>query len=839
MKRARIAKLLSRSVKLRLPLTLITAGTGYGKTTALTCFYDSFRRSHTDALSFFISCSCPHSQPYGGESWTIWSVLHQNLCIDGEYLSPSTLQAPRSHRQCIEWVTSTVRTCRGRELYIILDDYQDLEDADFNTLIGYIAHSGPPGIHLIVSSRTFPTTLDHSMADVSDTLFLCAQDFALTEEELGDYLVWRDLSPPRSEVKRLLAESEGWFPAVVDGIEMYLTHGTVLFSHRPYLFLRERELVSFSKRQLNLLSLLSTVELFDAELASILMRQSVTRQELFLLASGHSFISVDVITGMYRMHPMLKRVLSGVYEQELAAMSVPEAERARRELFSAAGAFYLDKGLHLPGYKALIDAQDYEQIMSRLEVLPDAVLLEQYPDFFVRLFSRIPRKTLEHYIYVWLKYIGFMMTNIDAELASRQIQELYAIMGRSSLTDSAQKQIRGELALIESYACFNDIKGMHRLMDRALRLLKGPSLIANPQKVITFGSPHILFLYVREGGTFHKSVSTLRDLFHLYHTLSRGCGTGFDNLLQAEYSLETGDLKTAEEGALYAYHQGDLDRQEEIVAATLFTRGRIAYMRSERERVKAIRKELSRLTERTENPIVRGQIDLSCAYLSALCDREPHIETWISGCEVKNYQVLYQAYGFIAVVYGRYLLTTAQHVRLLAYIPHIMRQCTLFSNQLGILHGILLHSSALYAIGEKEEAKKVLLDALHTGWQDNLISIFAEYGATLTLPVERLVQEQEEDPTDESYSTYLSGVLQVMKRVSSFDRSPREEQIRLTRREREVLRHLCEGLSNQDIADTLSVAEVTVRKHLNALYRKLGVSNRTEAVRTTFLNQLM
>ncbi|MBN2860522.1 MAG: hypothetical protein JXK93_09695, partial [Sphaerochaetaceae bacterium] len=626
MKRARIGKLLARSVRLRLPLTLITAGSGYGKSTALTCFYDSFRRSHPDALSFFLSCSHTHS----GENVTIWSVLHQNLCVDGEYLTPSPSQAPRSYRQCIEWVSSTIRNCRGKDLYIILDDYQVLEDPDFNALIGYIADCGPPGIFLLLSSRTFPSTLDHSKMEVSNTLFLRAQDLALTEKELDDYLVWRDLSPSRSEVEQLMEESEGWFPAVLDGLEMFITHGKVLFSHRPYLLLKERELVSFSERQRNLLSLLSNVELFDADLASILMRQRVTQQELYSLASENSCISVDVKTGMYRMHRMLKRVLSSIYEQEFAAMSVPEAEKARRELSSAAGAFYLDRGLYLPGYEALIQAQDYEQIMNHLEVLPDAVLLEQYPDFFVRLFSRIPRKTLEHYIYVWLKYIGFMMTNINAELAAHQIQELYAIIKRSALTASKKQQIRGELALIESYACFNDIKGMHRLMDQAQRLLKGPSRIANPQKVITFGSPHLLFLYVRDGGTLEASACTLRELFHLYHELSGGCGTGFDSLLQAEYALETGDLESAEKTALYAYHQGDLDQQEEIVASSLFTLARVSFLRGEHQRMAGFRQDLLKVAERTENPIVQGQVDLSLAYLSSLCDRDPYITPWIS-----------------------------------------------------------------------------------------------------------------------------------------------------------------------------------------------------------------
>ncbi len=51
----------------------------------------------------------------------------------------------------------------------------------------------------------------------------------------------------------------------------------------------------------------------------------------------------------------------------------------------------------------------------------------------------------------------------------------------------------------------------------------------------------------------------------------------------------------------------------------------------------------------------------------------------------------------------------------------------------------------------------------------------------------------------------------------------------LTRREQEVLQYLGQGLSNREIADTLSITTATVRTHVSSILRKLGVSNRTQA----------
>jgi DNA-binding NarL/FixJ family response regulator len=52
----------------------------------------------------------------------------------------------------------------------------------------------------------------------------------------------------------------------------------------------------------------------------------------------------------------------------------------------------------------------------------------------------------------------------------------------------------------------------------------------------------------------------------------------------------------------------------------------------------------------------------------------------------------------------------------------------------------------------------------------------------------------------------------------------------LSPREREILNLIARGLSNQDVADALSLSRATVRTHLEHIYQKLEVSNRTEAV---------
>jgi len=53
----------------------------------------------------------------------------------------------------------------------------------------------------------------------------------------------------------------------------------------------------------------------------------------------------------------------------------------------------------------------------------------------------------------------------------------------------------------------------------------------------------------------------------------------------------------------------------------------------------------------------------------------------------------------------------------------------------------------------------------------------------------------------------------------------------LTDREQEVLAHLAEGASNQEIADTLNISPKTVARHRENLMRKLNLHSRSELVK--------
>lgn len=61
----------------------------------------------------------------------------------------------------------------------------------------------------------------------------------------------------------------------------------------------------------------------------------------------------------------------------------------------------------------------------------------------------------------------------------------------------------------------------------------------------------------------------------------------------------------------------------------------------------------------------------------------------------------------------------------------------------------------------------------------------------------------------------------------------------LTLREIEILTCMTQGMKNKDIAQQLVISETTVKTHVNRIFKKMGVDNRTKAILAVLENKLV
>ena len=79
----------------------------------------------------------------------------------------------------------------------------------------------------------------------------------------------------------------------------------------------------------------------------------------------------------------------------------------------------------------------------------------------------------------------------------------------------------------------------------------------------------------------------------------------------------------------------------------------------------------------------------------------------------------------------------------------------------------------------------------------------------------------------------------VPKLLADATRGPAQADPGVTQREREVLELVAEGLGNRAVADRLGMSTRTAQKHMENLFKKLGVHDRTELVAAAFRRGLI
>lgn len=143
---------------------------------------------------------------------------------------------------------------------------------------------------------------------------------------------------------------------------------------------------------------------------------------------------------------------------------------------------------------------------------------------------------------------------------------------------------------------------------------------------------------------------------------------------------------------------------------------------------------------------------------------------------------------------------------------------------------LLIRTLALQAMGRKNEALRMLADAVEEAAPEKMIRVFMDEGE----PLAALIHELAGQSVQESTRVFLmnfAGQAPNPAPSESGDSDPEAPLLgAVTPREIQILRRLECGLSNKQLASALFVSEATLKWHLYNLYGKLRVRNRAGAI---------
>lgn len=139
---------------------------------------------------------------------------------------------------------------------------------------------------------------------------------------------------------------------------------------------------------------------------------------------------------------------------------------------------------------------------------------------------------------------------------------------------------------------------------------------------------------------------------------------------------------------------------------------------------------------------------------------------------------------------------------------------------------LLLKALAEQACGRSEEAGESLFQALEIYAAPEYPQRFWDHGES----ARQLLQAQWTAISKTPLASFAREILAGFSTMGDESGLMAAGTYDLTEREIEVLACLCQGLTNQQIAEALFITIYTVKKHTSNLYMKLGVANRAQAI---------
>lgn len=180
------------------------------------------------------------------------------------------------------------------------------------------------------------------------------------------------------------------------------------------------------------------------------------------------------------------------------------------------------------------------------------------------------------------------------------------------------------------------------------------------------------------------------------------------------------------------------------------------------------------------------------------------------------------------LVQARILLAKEQSKEALQIVIRVKEKALQERQISTIVEATVLEAICQMKVSHEEVALTTLHEALEQGAPYGYIRTFLDEVAIIPL-LKKHIKIRKNRTSSHCYSVPLAYVEQLIE-ASPEDTQQDTVMDTLTPREQDVLRLLTSGVSNNDIANQLSLTTGTVRIYLSRIYSKLDVNSRMQAV---------
>lgn len=810
LKRERINSTLS--VIYDYPLTIIEAPMGFGKTTAVRNFFRS-EKSNPLWITF---------QTSGESVFLFWDKFADEIgkLDKNAALTLKSLGFPVDTPQIAKVLSVLNNIDFAEKTAFVIDDYHLSPDSNIARLLLHLVSERVDNLHIVIITRdttqlSFSELLAKGLCHV-----ISQQRLKFTAQEIRDYCLMMMDAISEADVAKIQEYTDGWI-SLIYIILLGLENGIPVGMNSTIDELVEKVMFNvYNDRIRNFLLKLSTMSDFTAQQALFVTEEVNANEILNKLRKENAFVYYDESKTTYKIHNVLLdflRLRHHFSAQELKA------------LYRRLGEWHLDQKDFKTAYSYLYLAGDIERILSHLN---NPKHINKALSGFVgsaEMFDSTPLNLLNKYPFAYLQHILLTTMKGDKDkmaACAEKLENLKTTYEQMENIDEAYRsRIIAESQIIKKFTHFNKLEPTSAGNDQIIRLLNGQqSWIMRREYAFTFGSPHLLYIYFREQGTFQEITRAVTDKFMAYVQYADGCGTGSDYLVAAEYALETGAWDLAELNSFKAIYKARTKTQTGIIISATFNLIRLYILQGKISEGLELLRQLEKDAGIVNNSIYNTTIDLCKGYLYACLNQPEKIPYWLHTGDMTAGDFHYQGIAFNYIVYGKAVMASQKYVELEILAESFQAHFSRFSNQLGFIHNHIFEAVAKCQLYGINQGAAVLENALAKGRADAIMMPFIENAPHILAMLKIIASYRGDDE-------YIRKVLLFSEQYSQSLKSNQITKVKLSPREVEVLALAAEGLNRDEIASRLLVSMGTVKTHLQNIYQKLEVSGKIPAIK--------
>jgi len=825
-------------------MTLVSAPAGFGKTTLLS---DWLRQA--DRAAAWLSLDEGENDPVRFLAYLIAAL--QRIDPDIGQTAQAMLYAPRGESQPEPLLTTLINdiVANAEPFLLVLDDYHVIEASPVHRAVSFLLDHLPPfeqGMHLVVATRADPPLPLARLRGRGQLTELHAADLRFTLKEAAAYFnEAMALTLSAEQVAALEQRTEGWIVGLqlaalsLQGQENVASFVRAFSGSQRYVldYLTEEALNRQTQEIQAFLLQTAILARLSGSLCDAVIQGTGSQQVLEALEAANLFlVPLDEQRRWYRYHHLFGDILRQRLAREMGDL-VPELHRR-------ASAWYEREGLIAEAIGHALTCGDFERAAHLIQEAGWAI------------FTRGEMTT----ILGWIALLPHHIVRANPRLS---ILHAWA-MAKSGDLDGAERSLRefgdsfGEVTAVRAYVAGvrGDLPQAVKLSQRALALLPAEDLVVRAIVAQNLGvayywsgDPAAAIQALTEAvalsraagqssqtltamailGRAYEMQAALRQAMDTYREALE-LGQGEDRrpapfacmayVGMASVLYEWNDLAAAKQHALEGVR---LSRLGGFIAYQVFGHAllaRVCEAQGDRDSALENIEQAERLGQGSGYALVTAlatdlRVRLWLAQGNLLAAAR-----WASGCPLQPADELDAAIEIEQAAVARMLIAQDRLDEALRLLASLLEAAQAAGRTAHVIKVRALQALAFQAQGEGGRALSTLEHVLSLAEPEGYVRTFVDEGEAMA----RLLRCALAGGTAPGY---------VSRLLAAFGENPPVAQTLvepLTERELEVLRLIAGGLSNREIAQQLVVAVSTVKSHINHLYGKLEVKNRTQAV---------